>query len=281
MNVELGNGVEIQIAEKFFVPTTSGGQLSVAEMRQRLTEDEMGKAFFEQDPRYYKSFPVTKGKSIEYIGNDAYPVMHQFELADRHLMTILEAEYSAQTLWQPTEENIALLHCLCSFHDIGEIEHARLIEAGLTPIGDIPAGMKTTQDRRNEERNIRYLFSYFFSDVDPQFLKRMEAIMAHKPLAGDEFLHEIYEAAHNLQTLETATNATASSKREGIPDEDRISLARLGEIVTNSCVVKLDDYRYLTAVDSSLMPQTQPVRHTVTGANQQYHLLCCPEIVVA
>ena len=189
--------------------------ISVLKLRERFRATDVRNEFIQQTPRFTQRFPIPKEKAIEYIGNDACPEMHQFDLADRHFLPLIEAERQAGTLFYPTsEDDRSLGYFVCSFHDLGEPEHLSLIEAGLTPVGDLPAGTKTEQNRIDEKRVLEFIFRTNFGDIDPAFLERAIAIITHKPLPGDEFLHDLFQAAHDFQTLETTRIAAATAERQ-------------------------------------------------------------------
>ncbi len=270
--METYSAPEGSVAEKYFAPTLKGAAISIAELRQRVEQSAIGQHFLTQTPRYTQSFPVPHEKAVDYYGIDACPVQHQTELADIYLMQVLDAEYDAQTLFLPNEDDIALLHFVCSIHDIGESEHQILIEAGLTPVGDIPSGQKKDEDRHNEAKNLAFLFGYFFSDLDMGFLDRAFNVITHNPSSGDEFIHEIYETAHGLQSLATAYKAGESAERVDVPEADKATMRRLKLEVSIGATAWLSERKYFDAVNTTLEQHNQSPKYICNPDASNSHL---------
>lgn len=146
-----------------------------------------------------------------HLGGDLDAVGHQLELV-RFLAEVLNAEAQSDTpnpaVLALTNEQISLLALTLGTHDIGEHVHRDLRKAGITPVGDIPSGTKTNLDRHNEHAVRYFHYNGSLRSLAPDIIRRMDGIIAHIPEPDDELLHDIYELAHHLQSLDTAANAT-------------------------------------------------------------------------
>lgn len=232
------------------MPMRDGGHVDLSILRERFYSSDIGRMFYDQTPRYVKrntEIPRDNRRAIEYIGEDACPVGHQLELADIHLREVLRAEHEAQTLFMPSPDDIALLEFIASFHDIGESEHPSLLALEFNTVGDIPCGEKTDKQRKDEAEIRVYLLNRFFYDIDEDLLRRAEAIILHKPLPGDEHLHEIYEAAHDLQVFSTIDVARENSTNKGFSSHARTGLGKFASRVTTSHLPVLSKRAYFVA----------------------------------
>ena len=153
---------------------------------------------------------TTETAARRLLGGDLDAVGHQLELPG-FLGRLLHAEQCSSipnaSVSKLNEEEKALLTLTCGIHDIGEHIHPDLRKAGITPVGDIPSGTKTSADRDNERRVRKFHYERTFSHLPSDIIERMEGLIAHTPAVGDEFLHDIYEAAHSLQTMDTVERA--------------------------------------------------------------------------
>ncbi|HTK39321.1 MAG TPA: hypothetical protein VL362_00480 [Patescibacteria group bacterium] len=272
-----------------FVPTTDGTYVDTSFLRQRFYGSDLGKAFARQTPRFIKRHTeLSEEDALRYLGGDACPVHHQLELADIHLATVLEAEQNDGTLFAPSIEDTGLLYFVSTFHDIGESEHESLVNAGLVTVGDIPHGEKTDEDRAHEATVRRALYRTYFADVDPYFLERAEAIILHKPLPGDEHLHDLYEAAHDLQVFATVDVAAENARDPSIAAEVRAALGRFAHQVTHGRdgdsghLAILRQRSYFAAIKDDVAQRetastATKLTHVVDDSNRHLHLLCCQE----
>lgn len=94
-----------------------------------------------------------------------------------------------------------------AIHDMGESMHPSIEAATGAVIGDVPAGQKTATHKIVEKRVRQHIYETLLPDVEPEFLAKVESIIAHQPDASDDIVHELFEAAHTLQTFDTARRA--------------------------------------------------------------------------
>lgn len=228
--------------------TRDGSPISVHELRERFFTSEYGEHMYGQALRFSQRYGYDRTLMRQDLGGDVCPVGHQYELTE-HLQIILDGEQAAGSLFQLSEQEQAILAFTCSIHDIGECEHPDLITAGLTPVGDIPAGGKTDVDRANEAAVRTFFYDQFYSDIDPAIIERVEAIIAHKDTT---ILHELFEAAHELQTLDTIARAERAITTPEIVEEQKIALASLINTVPAFHRAKLKDLDYFAVIRSAL-----------------------------
>jgi hypothetical protein len=110
-----------------------------------------------------------------------------------------------------SDEEAGLLVFTGSIHDIGESMHPVIEAAVGSTVGDIPAGEKTTENRRVEKAVREFIYENVLPDVAPKVIERAEAIIAHQ---DDTILHEIFEVAHNMQSHVTAARARIVYERQ-------------------------------------------------------------------
>ena len=179
------------------------------------------------------------------------PIRHGVELA--HFIDTIFADLhtsnndTALFPYHPIDDkDLSLLHFVAFFHDIGESEHPTLQENGFTPIGDKPTGTKTNEDRENEKAIRGFMYNTFFSDIDKVFIDRVEAIIAHKPQRGDEFLHEVFELAHDLQMYATAerANRVVTARHNELPEADKAALASIAQEVRPRLAYRIGQNSY-------------------------------------
>lgn len=217
------------------LPVRDGSSVSVHELRQRFFQSDFGIHMFDQPLRFSQRYGYERRQMRADLGGDVCPVGHQYELA-YHLQQLLDEEEASGSILQLTDEEKATLALACSIHDFGECEHPVLEGAGLITVGDIPAGGKTEIDRANETDVRKFFYELFYYDVDPMIIERVEAIIAHK---DKSLLHELFEAAHELQTLDTVHQA------ERALAADEIEEARLFALLGMVTVVKPDHRKKL------------------------------------
>ncbi len=242
---------ELLTATSTAIPSNNGGYIDLGELRDRFYDSDIAHGMNKQTPRYASRFPEEHYSRIpELLGDDSLPLEHQMELAERHLTATLAAEIGKK--YEISPEDQALLYFTAFFHDVGESEHQSITDAGLTVVGDIMSGKKTDQNRRDEANVRSFIFHKFFSDVDDTFLTRAEALIMHAPITGDELVHELYEAAHELQVSDTVKKARESLELHKDNPILRPILERLVEEVHENNTEKLGHFTYLTAVRDEL-----------------------------
>ncbi len=228
--------------------TRDGSSVSAHELRERFFMSEYGSHMYGQNLRYSERYGYDRTLMRQDLGEDVCPVGHQYELTS-HLQMILDSEQEVGSLFQLTAHEQALLAFTCAIHDIGECEHPDLIAAGLTPVGDIPAGNKTETDRANESAVRKFFYDKFYSDVDPAVIERIEAIIAHKDTS---LLHEVFEAAHELQTLDTVARAEKALRTPDITETQLLALSSLVNSVPSFHRTKLKGLEYFSAIRTVL-----------------------------
>lgn len=250
---------------------------------------EHGHYFIDQPPRYTNRHPMTREDALRYLGPDACPQGHQDSFVT-YIDLVVDAEGSLGTLFSIDNQDRDLLYFVAKFHDIGELTHPDLSAAGFSPIGDIAYGAKTNEQRQEEARIRQHLFSMPpFNALDEHFLARAEAIIAHDYMTmhafadSTEHLHEIYEIAHNIQSLDTAARAQFTIEHEQNLEQLRPELyTQLGILSTR---VKRDEGARLrhTGTYFAITPQVittlNMYNHVVDDTNVEHHQLCIPRTV--
>lgn len=234
-----------------------GTSITALDLANRFFLSKAGLDMVDQPLRYSGRYEYDRDEMLIDNGHDLSPVGHQIELA-HHLGTILEEEKEIGSIFgELTEEDLAILVFTCLVHDIGERTDQDVIQAGLTPVGDIPAGYKTIQNREDEAAVRRLSYAQFFSDVDSEIIERAESIIAHKE---DSLLHDLFEAAHAVQTAETTMFAYHQLARETWyrhgdtldpvnADHARISgLLGISRVAFETALPHLEKYSYLAHV---------------------------------
>lgn len=285
-NLETNPSPSLSIRHKnplldLLVPT-NGGPKTVGELADRYYLGRYGQAMRQQPLRFEANFGgFPRQQILADYGPDACPVDHQRYATD-FLYRVVEAEERHHTLYTPDPKDLPTLALGMATHDFGESTHEDIEYFYGDTLGDIPAGSKTNKDRITE-LNIRQLMNYIhFSDVDPAVLERIEAIVGHRE---NSLIHDLYEAAHNLQTLDTTIRAGRALERakqteQGEDSPRLIALRGMTTVVRNSATSKLQAYRHLVSVNHALTAvehadQQRRYRHVVTADNARYHHLCC------
>ena len=148
---------------------------------------------------------------LDELGTDLCPIGHQKELG-WHLAQLIEKQRLFDPTFELSDDDAAVLMFTCQIHDMGEMTHDEVLAVTGAVVGDIPAGKKTAEDRL-VEKNVRlFLYDTFYPDVASDVITRAEAIIAHE---DDSQLHELFEAAHEAQTLETTLKARDISENLG------------------------------------------------------------------
>jgi hypothetical protein len=186
------------------VRMSDGTTMPASVLSKRFFESDFGVSMLTQPYRYDGHFGYDREDMIDDNGLDHCPIGHQRELP-YHFGKLYEVECERETVFSSlSDEEIGLLALTMFKHDNGESTHDELVTLGFETVGDIPAGGKTATDRMNEAAIRRYFDSTFLADVHPETLERMEAIISHE---DDSLLHDFFEAAHAVQTFETANRA--------------------------------------------------------------------------
>lgn len=196
------NTVESSIqspAYRAYVYDIDGAPLDVAELAARAHNSEFGVYMDQQPLRFWDNFGYDRDTMLADLGPDMHPIGHQNETA-RHMALALDAEHELGL----TDEELGILMFACRIHDMGESMHPEIAGRVGSVVGDIPAGQKTDEDRLIEKKVREFIYAELYSDVDPEILLRVEALIAHE---DDTLLHELYELAHGLQTFDTALQA--------------------------------------------------------------------------
>lgn len=148
---------------------------------------------------------------LQDLGADLCPIGHQKELG-WHIAQVIDKQRLYDPTFDLSDNDAAVVLFTGMIHDMGEMTHDEVLQATGAVVGDIPAGRKTPHDRM-VEKNVRlFLYDRFYRDVDPAVIERAEAIIAHE---DDSVLHDIFEAAHEAQTLETTLLARTISDEVG------------------------------------------------------------------
>lgn len=181
-----------------------GSTISAEKLAERFYTGFIGQAMYDQPLRYTTNFGYEREDMRHDLGHDLCPIGHQMELP-HHIAKIIEAEQTEGSLFGSlSDEEIGIVMLACLLHDSGETTHPAITQAGLKPVGDIPAGCKTPEDRQNETAVRQFLWEAIYADVDPVVMERVEAIIAHQ---DNTHLHDLFEAGHLAQTLETSNFA--------------------------------------------------------------------------
>lgn len=222
----------------------------------------------EQPLRFAQRYDYAdRATMLDELGLDLCPIGHQKELG-WHLAQVIEKQRLFDPTFELSEHDAATLMFTCQIHDMGEMTHDEVLATTGAVVGDIPAGTKTPEDRA-VEKNVRlFLYDTFYCDVDPAVIARAEAVIAHE---DDTLLHDLFEAAHEAQTLETTLRARDISEDLGWYDgHDTIPLidnsngrARtalgMGRLVMRDHMAKFESFgRYAHMAD--LLAEVDPDR---------------------
>ena len=119
------------------------------------------------------------------------------------------------------------------------------------------------------------MYNTFFSDIDKVFIDRVEAIIAHKPQRGDEFLHEVFELAHDLQMYATAerANRVVTARHNELPEADKAALASIAQEVRPRLAYRIGQNSYWA---SRLLPADAQLAARISYLWQQQTLAFDP-----
>jgi hypothetical protein len=182
----------------------------------RAHDSDFGRHMREEQPlRYTGRYGYgDRATMLNDFGADLCPIGHQQELG-WHMAQVIDKQRRLDPTFELSDDDAATLMFTCLIHDMGEMTHDDVLEATGAVVGDIPAGSKTPEDRLAEQNVRFFLYDTFYGDVDPTVMARAEAIIAHQ---DDTLLHELFEAAHEAQTLETALRGREVSEQLGWHD---------------------------------------------------------------
>jgi hypothetical protein len=164
---------------------------------------EFGLHMGTQPYRFSVRYGYDRERSLAELGADIHPVGHQYELG-YHLANILEADADRLGLKQA---DIATVMLAALIHDMGETTHSHVKTHCGNVVGDIAYGLKTDRDRLAEVGIREYLYNGLLADVPFSIKRSIEAIISHQ---DETILHDLFEAAHELQTYETVRRADAA-----------------------------------------------------------------------
>jgi hypothetical protein len=188
------------------VRLVDGGVTSAVVLLDRLYKSPYWDAMNGQQYRFPR-FEASRNTMPDDFGVDVLPIEHQL-LTWFHAERLLPDEATRWSLGiSPGDFGVLKLALL--MHDMGESTHEdvrahMLATFGKEPPGDKSVGEKTDEDRFLEAEVRRFFYDTFFPDVSPLVIARAEAILWHKDRT---MLHEVFEAAHIIQTFETAMKA--------------------------------------------------------------------------
>lgn len=181
-----------------------GTTVPAIQLADRFYDSEYGQAMPDQPLRYVGRFGYDREDMRTDLGHDLCPVGHQMELPYHTGRLLDEERRSATKYGNLPDQMIGILILTELVHDSGESMHPRLLELLGEVVGDIPAGLKTDHHRRVEAAVRAFIFAELYPDVHPDVLLQMEAIISHQ---DDGVLHDIFEASHAIQTVETSNYA--------------------------------------------------------------------------
>lgn len=256
--------------------------VNLSDVSRQFYLGDIGKHFASQPYRYQSRHGLSNDALRRNAGIDTHPIGHQVLLA-RHYLDAVIGDGAHGTF---TADQITLARFTALFHEVGESTHASLLEAGFSPIGDIPHGEKTPEQKVEESIIRHHIFTTdeAFASIDPTFIERAEAIIAHHPTEGDERIHELIETAHTLQGFDAAMTMRYSHDHPQELTDDST-----GEMITTLGVMaksigsdtlrdlkgKLSPTLYGKLQDTFRLPS-----HFIDTTNERFHKLCIPTVAV-
>lgn len=263
------------------------GPVSLLSLDQAWRTSDYGRHFLHQPPRYVKRFdPDINGADvIRYLGPDACPQGHQDNFLP-YIDFVLDKEDELGSLMAVSTEDRDLLYFVAMFHDIGELTHPDLKGYGLRPVGDIPFGKKTPEDRQRESDVRLFIFNQPpFNQLDKQFVARAEMMITHDRISmiklGDStfHLHEIYEAAHDIVSVDTALNAQYYVDHHPELKTDRQSTYEA--LISLAAKVKLDHAEKLASEYSYLAASQEVLGQSDKPSHTEKHEGCSPNTTLS
>lgn len=178
---------------------TINGQVGADVLWARYFSSAYGIAMNEQ-PYRFPHFASDRGNMVSDSGIDVLPREHQMQTG-MFVAWILDREVAITGTYPIAPKDIGKVMLTAFVHDIGEITHPDILAEVGAVVGDIPFGHKTDEDRRVEAAVRKAMYRRLYPDVLPDEIQRIEAIIAHQ---DDTTMHDLFEAAHCVQALNTA-----------------------------------------------------------------------------
>lgn len=279
MSIETLSLQSVETSTMLPLSLNDGSTATVHDLRERFFQSKYGLAMADQELRFTARYGYDRERMLQDLGNDVSPVGHQYDLP-RYLDIIMLRERGDGSLFGAiSDQELATLSLACAIHDIGESEHPNLLEHGITPVGDIPAGNKTNADRAAEKDVREFFYQEFYADVPPETIERIEAIISHH---DETLLHDLYEAAHELQSLDTAIRAkirlfeATHGRGEALTLEQELGLSGITSVVRPRQHRSLEMTSFIQAKDErdADLQRTSRPAHIVTAQNAYLHELC-------
>lgn len=234
-----------------------------------------------QDLRFSQKYRYNREQMLHDGGKDFCPVGHQIDYL-QFLQKAVESVREENSLFSEelSDENVAILTMAGILHDIGESTHDDIRQEFGSVLGDKLSGTKTPADRELERKIRYYYYEKHFTDVDPDAIKAIEAIVSHD--AKNTLLHAVFEAAHIMQTIDTSEQSFRPKRVADLSPEDQLNRDSLlhylrYEVLKNE-LGRLGLYKYVPSARETLDRFNDPKNtliHDVTPENAQYHTQCC------
>lgn len=190
---------------------TENGPVMAIELAERYFRSPYATYMDTDQPlRFADPFGYDRQHMIEDFGTDVLPVGHQ-RLTGEYTAWVLQRQYDLTGRFPVDESEIGLVVLGGFLHDSGETKHPEVLAHTGAVCGDIPYGKKTDGHRAIEVAVRKFVWSRTIPDVDPEVVRRMEAMVAH---TENSRAHDTYETAHSLQTFNTGLLAGRSVLRE-------------------------------------------------------------------
>lgn len=207
-------GSELEYERWFEVPVrTDDGYKPMRELMQRVLTGKYAEHMHGQDLRFWQAFAYDREIMQEQLGDDVKPVGHMAQTVV-FAAKILEAQVQVGESVYIAPQHVGLTLLAVATHDIGESMHPEIKEALGFVIGDIQRGKKTPLDRERETAIRRYVWSREMPELSEESLDFMEMVVAHKHEDYDDPSVRLGEAAHSIQSLDTAMRARQSFYRK-------------------------------------------------------------------
>jgi 5'-deoxynucleotidase YfbR-like HD superfamily hydrolase len=178
------------------VELIDGSQASADELWCRAFTSPYGSYMDSQPLRFSHDFSYEPTKMITDLGMDVLPLEHQIGTG-KFAAYIIDREATGQQPFGDEEAGVIMFASL--IHDMGESMHPDIQKQLGRVVGDIPYGRKSDDDRQAEAAVRHFIYRELYSDVPEATLATIESIIMHEPSR----LHDVFEAAHCLQALET------------------------------------------------------------------------------
>lgn len=227
------------------------GEASVLELWERFDQSPYGLHMDSQPLRFAEHYGYDRTAMIADLGADVVPRYHQYETG-LYVARLLSEERRQHSLLGLNDEQAALLAFTATIHDMGETTHPEIEAEVGGVVGDIPYDEKTEENRRIESAVRAALYRRLYADLPECTLQRVESIVSHQ---DKTLLHEVFEAAHTLQSYMTAVRAHitfekglaqmlefANTDSPRVISEGLESLGRLAIGVTGHMRPKVESY---------------------------------------